>query len=295
MRGAGNMTTLHIYRKSIIKDNYYTDKRPMPVFVDDYHVCDMKPGDYTAVSVTPVPHKIVVKVPVLVSNTLTKEITVDGSSTDVYFAFRGRMGKYISPKIFEPAQYNMAEFSGVPGTMAKVALRSEDMALKPFIWYTVTINGHPAGTMDGDHLEFAFTIPKGKHRVAFESQFEIGYAVLDIREDSTYVLVNDCKIIYVLTPPVNPANPARQIKCVFTRKSRVEGCACSTKITIDTVQTLKLKNGETKAVFISEGRHVLVLRANKIEAREFTVPDNCSEIDILIDNMDDIVSITAKA
>ncbi len=107
--------------------------------------------------------------------------------------------------------------------------------------------------------------------------------------------VNDCRIVSVLTPPNNTVNPGRQIKCVFTRISQVRGCAASTKITLDTNNTFSLKNGETKAVFISEGSHSLMLKANKINVQQFIVPDNCSEIDILIDNMDDIKSITAKA
>ena len=289
------MIRLHIYRKNIVHSNYYSDARPMPVFVDGYHICDMKPADYTAVYVTPGTHKIVVKVPVLLSNTLTKEFTVEANTTDVYVAFRGRMGKYISSKIFEPAQYNLAEFSSAPGIMAKVTFRSEDMSLKHFIWYAVSIDDQTVGIMDGKHPELALNVPKGKHRVTFESLFEIGYTWLDIREDCLYVPVNDCKIVSVLTPPDNPVNSNRQIKCVFTRESRVRGCACSTKITLDTNINISLRNGETKTVFISGGRHTLVLKANKINVREFIVPDNCSEIDILIDNMDDIISITAKS
>jgi len=45
----------------------------------------------------------------------------------------------------------------------------------------------------------------------------------------------------------------------------------------------------------SEGIHSLVLKANRINVQQFIVPANCSEIDILIDNMDDIKSITARA
>ena len=289
------MITLHIYRKKIVKPNYYQDSRPMPVFVDDYHICDMKPGETTAVYITPGTHKIVVKVPVLISNTLTKEFTVEANTTDVYFAFRGRMGKYISPKIFEPAQYNMAEFSGVPGSTANVTVHSEDFALKSFIWYSVSVDDLPVGTIDGNHPEIAFSFPKGKHRVAFESLYDFGYSWLDIREDNMYVLINDCKIINVQILHNNSANSSRQIKCVLTRLSHVKGCAGSTKVMIDTDITFKLKNGETKAVFISGGRHTIVLKANKIEVRDFIVPDNCSEIDILIDNLDEIRSITAKA
>ncbi len=37
------MITLHLYRKRIVKGNYYADARPMGVFVDDYHICDMNP------------------------------------------------------------------------------------------------------------------------------------------------------------------------------------------------------------------------------------------------------------
>ncbi len=154
------MITLHLYRKNIVRDNYYADSRPMPVFVDDYHICDMKPADYTAVYVTPGTHKNVVKVPVLISNTLTKEITVDANTTDVYVAFAGRMGKYISPKIFEPALYNKVEFTGVPGAVSKVTFRSEDIALKHFIWYMVTIDDQAVGTMDGKNPELALNVPK---------------------------------------------------------------------------------------------------------------------------------------
>ena len=37
-----------------------------------------------------------------------------------------------------------------------------------------------------------------------------------------------------------------------------------------------------------------MLKANKVNIKDFIIPDNCSEIDILIDNLDDIKSITAK-
>ncbi len=37
-----------------------------------------------------------------------------------------------------------------------------------------------------------------------------------------------------------------------------------------------------------------MLKANKITVRNFIIPDNCSENDILIDNLDEISSITAK-
>ena len=50
----------------------------------------------------------------------------------------------------------------------------------------------------------------------------------------------------------------------------------------------------TISVFISEGRHTIMLKANKVNVKDFIIPDNCSEIDILIDNLDDIKSITAK-
>lgn len=98
------MITLHIYRKKIIKDNYYANTKPIPVFVDGYYICDMKPGDYTAVYVIPGTHKIDMKVPGLLSSPLTKEFTVAENNTDVYVAFRGRMGKWIEPMIFEIAQ-----------------------------------------------------------------------------------------------------------------------------------------------------------------------------------------------
>ena len=294
VKGTDNMIRLHIYRKKIIKDNYYANTTPVPVFVDDCHICDMKPADYTAVTVTPGTHKIVMKVPGLLSDPLTKEFTVDAGITDVYVAFRGRMGKYIDPVIFEIARYNIADFSCVPGNMTKVAMRCEDMALKSFIWCSVTIDGRMVGTMDGKHLDMVFTVPKGKHRVTFESLFEVGFACLDAREDFMQVLVNECGIICVYAPQNNPVSSNRQIKCVFTRTGRIVGCAGTTRIRIDTDINVNLKNGETKAVFISEGRHLLVIRANKIQTRELIVPDNCSEIDILIDNMDDISSITAK-
>ena len=74
----------------------------------------------------------------------------------------------------------------------------------------------------------------------------------------------------------------------------VKGCAASTKIRIDTNIDLSLKNGETKSVFITGGRHTIMLKANKVNVKDFIIPDNCSEIDILIDNLDDIKSITAK-
>ena len=289
------MITLHLYRKRIVKNNYYADFRPIAVFVDDYHICDMKPGEYTAVMVTPGTHKIVLKLPVLISNTLTKEFTVDANTTDVYVAFRGRMGKYISSKIFEIAQYNNADFLCVPGNMSKVVMHCEDIALKSFIWYSVSIDDQPVGTMDGKNPEMAFIVPKGRHRVAFESHFDFGYACIDVNEDSLYMLVNDCKIIGIQTPKINPVNPNRQIKCVLTRTSHFSGCACSTKIRIDTNIDLSLRNGETKAVFISEGRHTIMLKANKINIKEFIIPDNCSEIDILIDSLDEIKSITARA
>ena len=290
-----NMTTLHLYRKRIVKGNYYTDSRPMGVFVDDYHICDMKPGEYAAVYVTPGPHKVVVKAPVLISNTFTKEFTVDANTTDVYVAFRGRMGKYISPKMFEPALYNAADFSGAPGGMAKVVMHCEDIALKSNIWYGVSIDDQPVGTMDGKNPEMAFNVPKGKHRVAFESYFNYGYACIDVTEDFMYMLVDNCKIIGIQVPQSNPVNSNRQIKCVLTRTSLVRGCAASTKIRIDTNIDMSLRNGETKSVFIPEGRHTIVLKANKITVRDFIIPDNCSEIDILIDNLDEIKSITAKA
>ena len=288
------MITLHLYRKSITRNNYYVDSRPMGVFVDGYHVCDMKPADYMAVYITPGTHKIVIKVPVLISNTLTKEFTVDANTTDIYVAFAGRMGKYLSPKIFEPAQYNMAEFSSVPGNTTKVTIRCEDIALKHFIWYTVSIDDQGVGIMDGNNPEMVLNVPRGKHRVTFESLFDVGYSWLDVRDDDLYVVVDDCKVIGVLTPPAKPANPNRQIKCVFTRPNQFRGCAASTKITLDTNINFKLKNGETKAVFISEGVHSLVLKANRINIQQFIVPANCNEIDILIDHLDEIKSITAK-
>ena len=288
------MITLHLYRKRIVKGNYYADARPMGVFVDDYHICDMKPGDQFAVYVTPGPHKIVVKVPVLISNTLTKEITVDANTTDVYVAFRGRMGKYISPKIFEPVQYNAAIFSRVQSGIAKIAMHCEDIALKSFIWYAVSVDDQPVGTMDGKNPEMAFNIPKGRHRVAFESYFDFGYACIDVNEDFMYMLLDDCRIVCVQTPQLNPVGSGRQIKCVLTRTSMFRGCAAPTKIRIDTNIDLSLKNGETKSVFISEGKHTIMLKINKIIVREFIIPDNCSEIDILIDNLDEIKSITAK-
>ncbi len=289
------MITLHLYRKNIIHDNYYVDRRPMGVFVDGYHICDMKPSDYTAVYVTPGAHKIVVKVPVLISNTLTKEFTADANTTDVYVAFAGRMGKYISPKIFEPAQYNMAEFSSMPGNTTKVTFRCEDIALKHFIWYTVNIDDRAVGIMDGKNPELVLNVPRGKHRITFESLFDVGYSWLDVRDDDLYVVVNDCKAVCVLTPPAKPANPGRQVKCVFTRPSQFSGCAGSTKVTLDTNIYFKLKNGESKTMYISEGIHSLVLKANRINVQQFIVPANCSEIDILLENLEDIKSITAKA
>lgn len=288
------MITLHLYRKRIVKGNYYADARPMGVFVDDYHICDMKPGDYFAVYITPGTHKIVVKIPVLILNTMTKEITVDANTTDVYVAFRGLLGKYIYSKMFEPVQYNSAIFSGAPGGMAKVVMHCEDIALKSFIWYSVSVDDQPVGTMDGKNPEMAFTVPKGKHRVAFESYFDFGYACIDVNDDFTYMLVDDCKIVGVHIPQNDPASASKQVKCVLTRTSMVKGCAASTKIRIDTNIDLSLKNGETKSVFITGGRHTIMLKANKVNVKDFIIPDNCSEIDILIDNLDDIKSITAK-
>lgn len=292
--GTGNMITLHIYRKRIVKPNYYANAKPISVYVDGYHICDMKPQDYTAVYVVPGTHKIVMKVPGVFEDPLTKEFSVYDSTTDVYLAFRGRMGKYIAPKIFEIAQYDLGEFSSTQGDMATVNMRCEDIALKSYIWYTVTVDDYAAGVMDGKHPEMAFNAARGKHRVMFESLFDLAYASLDVKDDSSLVIVQDSNIISVTSLKYNSASLDRPVKCVFTRTSKFRGCAGTTRITIDTDINLSLNNGGTSAVFISEGRHTLMVKANKVNVREFIVPANCSEIDILIDNMDDIVSITAK-
>ena len=288
------MITLHIYRKRIVKPNYYANAKPISVYVDGYHICDMKPQDYTAVYVVPGTHKIVMKVPGVFEDPLTKEFTVYDSTTDVYLAFRGRMGKYIAPKIFEIAQYNLGEFSSTQGDMATVNMRCEDIALKSYIWYTVTVDDYAAGVMDGKHPEMAFNAARGKHRVMFESLFDLAYASLEVKDDSSLVIVQDCNIVSVSPLMNNSASSIRPVKCVFTRTSKFSGCAGTTRITIDNDINLSLKNGETKDVFISEGRHTLMVKANKVTVREFIVPDNCSEINILIDNLDEICSITAK-
>lgn len=288
------MITLHIYRKRIVKPNYYADPSPATVYVDDYKICDMKPGDQTAVYVTPGTHKITIRLPLISVHTLTQEFTADANTTDVYVAFRGKMGKYIYPQMFNPVQYNLADFTRAPGGMAKITMHCEDIALKSYIWYGVSIDDQPVGTMDGKNPEMAFNVPKGRHRVAFESYFEFAYACVDVNEDNMYMIVNDCRIVGVHIPQINPVNPGRQIKCVLTRTSLVRGCACATKIRIDSNIDINLRNGQTKSVFITEGRHMIMLKANKITVRDFIIPDNCSEIDILIDNLDEISSITAK-
>ena len=288
------MVTLHIYRKKTVRDNYYVNPKPIPVYVDDYHICDLKPGETTAVYVVPGPHKLEIKPPGFLEDPVTKEFTVDASYTDVYVAFRGRMGKYIRPWIFGVYQNNIAEFSGTSQEMGRVTFRWEDIDLKINVWYEISIDGQPIGIMDGKHPELAMNIPKGKHRVKFEELHEAEYESLDVTTDNSYVLVSNCKILHVQRSWNNPMTSNRQIKCVFTRQSQFAGCAATTKILIDAVSLVTLKNGETKAVLISEGKHSLLIKCNKIEVREIVVPENCSELYIMIENVDNITSITAK-
>ena len=95
------MARLHIYRKSIIKANYYTDTRAISVFLDDRLIGKMNPGNNMTIEVAPGPHKMVIRPGGLLRFPDTQEFTVDADSTDVYAAFRGRMARYIDPMIFQ--------------------------------------------------------------------------------------------------------------------------------------------------------------------------------------------------
>ena len=297
MEPANRIINLRIYRKSTIRSNYYTDARPIPVFVDDNHIGDLNPGYLVNVRITPGTHKIVIKAPGFLMAPATKEFTVDANATDVYVAFRGRMGKYIDPMIFDVYQYNAAELSREMARTMPVTFRCEDISLKANIWYSVAIDDVPIGTMDGNHPSLESALPKGKHKISFESLYEVDYGCIDVPADcdSLYVPVNSGKIIEVQPHYANAQGMSnRQVKCVFTRTSQFKGCAGTTNIIIDGNIRVDLHNGETKETYISEGSHSIMVKANSINTTSFVVPANCNKISILIEDVDKISSIVAE-
>ena len=75
--GNNGIVNLRIYNKAIVRANYYAEIRATSVFVDDKHICDLLPGYYTNVGITPGKHKIVIKSPGFLMAPVTKEFTVD--------------------------------------------------------------------------------------------------------------------------------------------------------------------------------------------------------------------------
>ncbi len=294
--GVTGIVNLRIYNKAIVRANYYAEIRATSVFVDDKHICDLLPGYYTNVGITPGKHKIVIKSPGFLMAPVTKEFTVDESTTDVYVAFRGRLGKYIQPMIFDEYQYNARELSRETERTTKITFSDERVALKINMWCTVTIDDQPIGITDGNHLRLETTIAKGKHKISFETYYEVGYACIDIKEDygNLFVPIDECRIIDIQSLFYNQGDSNRQVKCILSRSSQFAGCACTTKITIDGTINVDLRNGGTKEVFISEGNHSIVARANGVYTSNFVVPENCKKVTIYIENMDKIRSIVVE-
>lgn len=290
------MARLHIYRKSIIKANYYTDTRAISVFLDDRLIGKMNPGNNMTIEVAPGPHKMVIRPGGLLRFPDTQEFTVDADSTDVYAAFRGRMARYIDPMIFQIYQHNCMEMSSETAKTTRIAFSSEDIYFKHFMWYAVTIDYQLVGHMDRNNKRLECTISKGKHPVAFESMFDVGYGCIDIKEDSDYVYVpvNTCRIVDIQSFSTRPTGQGRQVNCVFSRNSQFAGCAGKTEITLDGNVKFYLRNGETKVMTISEGKHALLVKANHIEKREFVVPENCNKVTIFIETLDKIRSIVME-
>ncbi|WP_034450377.1 hypothetical protein [Butyrivibrio sp. AE2032] len=189
---ANRIINLRIYRKAIVRSHYYADARAITVYVDDQHIADLNPGYLVVVGITPGTHKMVIKAPGFLMAQVTKEFTVDANTTDVYVAFRGRLGKYVDPVIFDPYQYNAAELSRLTERTTKITIRSEDLSLKGNIWYSVAVDDQPIGTIDGNHLSLVSAIAKGKHKISFESVHEVDYACIDVKEgcDSLYAFNN---------------------------------------------------------------------------------------------------------
>lgn len=234
--GNNGIVNLRIYRKAIIRPHYYADARPIPVCVDDHHVGDLNPGYLVNVGITPGTHKMEIKAPGFLMAPVSKEFTVDVNTTDVYVAFRGRLGKYVDPVIFDVYQYNASELSRDTARTTPITFHSEDISLKGNIWYSVAIDDVPVGTMDGNHLSLDTAIPKGKHKISFESIHEVDYGCIDVREDcdSLYVPVNRGKIIDVQAHSAQSNASGRLVKCVMTRSSQIKGCAGTTNISIVT-------------------------------------------------------------
>jgi hypothetical protein len=293
---ANRIIKLRIYRKSIIRPHYYADARAIPVYVDDKHIGDLNPGYLIVVGITPGTHKIEIKAPGFLMAPVTKVFTVDEITTDVYVAFRGRLGKYVEPMIFDVCQYNATELSRETERTTQITFRSEDLSLKGNIWYAVAIDDQPVGTIDGNHLSLVSAIAKGKHKISFESLHEVDYACIDVKADcdSLYVPINKGKILDVQSNSANSQVRNRQVKCVLSRKSQFKGCAGTTNIIIDGNIRVDLKNGGTKEVFISEGRHSLMVKANSISTRDFVVPENCNKVSIFIEDVDQVRSIVTE-
>ena len=57
---------------------------------------------------------------------------------------------------------------------------------------------------------------------------------------------------------------------------------------------IDLNNGGTKEVYISEGRHSIMVKANSITTRDFVVPTNCNNVSIFIEDVDQIRSIVTE-
>ena len=287
---------LHIYRKSIIKPNYYSSTKEIPLYVDDRYITDMKPGDTINLEITPGTHKIVIKAPGLLMAPVTSEFTADENSTDIYVAFRGRLGKYIDPKIFEIKQFKASDLMVSTTQRAKVTFISEDISLKCNIYCNITVDGQPVGHLDGYNPRLEFIAAKGKHFAFLESYYEAGYACIDVKDfsDSTIVMIDDCDILDIQPHFPKTVNSNSQVKCVFSRPSQFRGCAGTTKIVIDGELRLNLKNGETKEVLLSEGNHCLMLKANSIRVVDFVVPENSNKVIINLVDIDKIQSIVAE-
>lgn len=294
--GETRIINLRIYRKSIVKPNYYADARPIPVYVDDKHMGDMNPGYFIIVGITPGTHKIVIKAPGFLMAPVTQEFTVNENTTDVYVAFRGRMGKYIEPMIFDVCQYNANELSRETLRTTKITFSNEDITLKFNIWCAITIDDQPIGIMDGNHLRLESSIAKGKHKISFESLYRVGYECIDVKEDygNLFVPIGECNIIDVQSLSSNRGGSNRQVKCVLSRTGEFRGCLGTTHITIDGNINVELKNGGTKEVFLPEGNHTIMVKANGVTTRNFVIPEKCNKVSIFIENVDKIRSIVTE-
>jgi len=291
-----NKIKIHLYLKDII-NAYGTMKKQKKIYIDKTFITNINLGETKEVELElqPGKHQLIIEDSKLIANKTKKEFELNEESTEIYIGMQYLGYKSKTIKVVTLEQYNNEEYKAGEKTVKLTIHRmTSPTQTHQKDNYSVTIDGlEKIGKYDTD---IEINVSTGKHKIKYETPIAIKYSSVDIPEDcENFHITFETQFEYINILNANSyEKKEKNIECIISRKKMFAGSALKTQIEIDNDIKLDVKNGETKNIKVSTGKHTLIIKGTITKTKEFEVPENCNIVCIYIEGLNNITSIDIK-